>query len=81
MAGDPVSGKRKKRDSMAVSLLDMIRRRPLKPVDISNTLSLSLEEVEGLVKGLVIKGYVRKQEHSGEIYYVSNLQSEVTGKP
>jgi len=81
VAGDPVAGKRKKRDSMAVSLLDMIRRRPLKPVDISNTLSLSLEEVEGLVKGLVIKGYVRKQEHSGEIYYVSNLQSEVTGKP
>jgi hypothetical protein len=31
-----------------------------------------LDEVEDLVKGLVIKGYIRKQEHSGEIYYVSN---------
>jgi wyosine [tRNA(Phe)-imidazoG37] synthetase (radical SAM superfamily) len=81
VSGDPVTGKGKNRDSMAISLLDMIRRRPLKPVDISNTLSLSLEEVEDLVKGLVIKGYIRKQEHSGEIYYVSNLQSEVSGEP
>lgn len=77
VTSDFVTGKGKNRDSMAVSLLDMVRRRPLKPVDISNTLGLSLGEVEDLVKGLVIKGYIRKQEHSGEIYYVSNKQSEV----
>lgn len=81
MVGDPVTGKGKNKDSLAGSLLDMIRRRPLKPVDISNTLALSMEEVEDLVKGLLIKGYIRKQEHSGEIYYVSNQQSEVSGKP
>ncbi|MBW2358080.1 MAG: hypothetical protein JRF21_05090 [Deltaproteobacteria bacterium] len=81
VVGDPVTGKGKNKDSLAGSLLDMIRRRPLKPVDISNTLALSMEEVEDLVKGLLIKGYIRKQEHSGEIYYVSNQQSEVSGKP
>lgn len=81
VTGDPVTGKGKNKDSVAVSLLDMIRRRPLKPVDISNTLALSLDEVEDLVKGLVIKGYIRKQEHSKEIYYVSNQPLDVSGKP
>jgi wyosine [tRNA(Phe)-imidazoG37] synthetase (radical SAM superfamily) len=80
VTGDPVTGKGKNTDSMAVSLLDMVRRRPLKPVDISNMLGLSFDEVEDLVKGLVIKGYIRKREHSGDIYYVSNQQSEVSDK-
>jgi wyosine [tRNA(Phe)-imidazoG37] synthetase (radical SAM superfamily) len=80
VTGDPVTGKGKNTDSMAVSLLDMVRRRPLKPVDISNTLGLSFDEVEDLVKGLVIKGYISKREHSGDIYYVSNQQSEVSDK-
>lgn len=79
VTGDPVTVEGKNRDSKAVSLLEMIRRRPLKPVDISNTLALSLDEVEDLLKGLVIKGYVHKQDHSGEIYYVSSQQTELGG--
>ncbi len=78
VAGDPVTGKGKNKDSLAGGLLDMIRRRPLKPVDISNTLALSMEEVEDLVRGLLIKGYIRKQEYSGEIYYISNQRSAVS---
>jgi len=77
VTGDPVTPKGKNRDSKAASLLEMIRRRPLKPVDISNTLALSPDEVEDLLKGLVIKGYIRKQDHSGDIYYVSTQQIQV----
>jgi hypothetical protein len=50
----------------------MVKRRPLKPDDIANSMNLSIEEVEDLVNGLLIKGYIRKQEHSGETYYLSN---------
>ena len=55
-------------------LLEMVRRRPLTSVDIANSLNLSIEEAEGLVKGLLIKGYIRQQEHSGDIYYLSNQE-------
>lgn len=81
VVSDPVTAQVKNRDSAAVSLLDMIRRRPLRPADISSTLGLSLDEVDDLVKGLVIKGYIRKQEHSGELYYVDNQLPEGGGKP
>jgi wyosine [tRNA(Phe)-imidazoG37] synthetase (radical SAM superfamily) len=68
----PVKGRRGEDDSVVGRLLDMIRRRPLKTVDIADALRLSMEEVEGFVKGLLIKGYIREQEHSGHIYYLSN---------
>jgi hypothetical protein len=31
---------------------------------------MPLEEVEGVVKGLEIKGALRQQEHLGEVYYM-----------
>jgi len=61
-----------KEDSKARSLLDMVRRRPLRPVDIANSMALPLDDAEALVKGLLIKGHIRKQEHSGNTYYLSN---------
>ena len=61
-----------KEDSKTRSLLDMVRRRPLRPVDIANSMALPLDDVEALVKGLLIKGHIRKQEHSGNTYYLSN---------
>lgn len=70
----PVLGDRKREDSILGDLLEMVRRRPLTSVDIANSLNLSIEEVEGLVKGLLIKGYIRQQEHSGDIYYLSNQE-------
>ena len=53
-------------------LLEMVRRRPLRIKDMANSLGLSIHEVESVVKGLLIKGYLRRQDHSGEIFYVSN---------
>ncbi|UCF85407.1 MAG: radical SAM protein [Desulfobacteraceae bacterium] len=73
----PVEGMGKKSDSLACELLDMIKRRPLKPIDISNVLDLSLADVEDLVKGLLIKGYIRKQEHLGETYYLRHEENDL----
>jgi wyosine [tRNA(Phe)-imidazoG37] synthetase (radical SAM superfamily) len=72
VAESPVTGKRDKADSLAGALLGMVKRRPLRPVDIADVLRLSKEEADELIKGLLIKGYIRKQEHSGDIYYLSN---------
>jgi wyosine [tRNA(Phe)-imidazoG37] synthetase (radical SAM superfamily) len=68
----PVKGKSRGEDSLVNGFLDIVKRRPLKPVDIANALGLSTEEVEALIKGLLIKGHIRKQEHGGDIYYLSN---------
>ncbi len=59
--------------SLAINnLLEMVRRRPLRAVDIAASLNLSLKDVDGLVKALLIKGYLRKQKHSKEDYFISN---------
>jgi DNA-binding IclR family transcriptional regulator len=47
----------------------MARRRPVTTADIAKALNRPLEDVESAVKGLVIKGYLRHQEHLGETYY------------
>jgi wyosine [tRNA(Phe)-imidazoG37] synthetase (radical SAM superfamily) len=54
---------------LSVAILEMARRRPVTTVDISKALNRSLEDVESAVKGLVIKGHLRSQEHMGETYY------------
>jgi len=60
------------RDTKGKGLLEMVRRRPLRLKDIANSMGLSIDEVESMVKGLLIKGYLRRQEHSGEIFYMGN---------
>jgi wyosine [tRNA(Phe)-imidazoG37] synthetase (radical SAM superfamily) len=60
------------RDTKAKGLLEMVRRRPLRLKDIANSMGLSIDEVESMVKGLLIKGYLRRQDHSGEIFYMGN---------
>lgn len=72
VADVPVACGTGKEDSQTGSLLDMVRRRPLRPVDIANSMDLPMDDVEALVKGLLIKGYIRKQKHSGDTYYLSN---------
>ena len=60
------------RDTKGKGLLEMVRRRPLRLKDIANSMGLSIDEVESMVKGLLIKGYLRRQDHSGEIFYMEN---------
>jgi wyosine [tRNA(Phe)-imidazoG37] synthetase (radical SAM superfamily) len=55
----------------ADGVLDMLTRRPLRQSDVETALGLEAEEAEDLLKGLMIKGYVRQKNHSGEIYYLA----------
>jgi wyosine [tRNA(Phe)-imidazoG37] synthetase (radical SAM superfamily) len=57
-------------DSMVESILEMAKRRPVRALDIATIFNMPLEEVEGVVKGLEIKGTLRQQEHLGEVYYM-----------
>jgi wyosine [tRNA(Phe)-imidazoG37] synthetase (radical SAM superfamily) len=56
---------------LSSAVLEMAERRPVRSQDIADGLGLSVEEVEPLVKGLVVKGRLRLREHLGESYYVS----------
>ncbi len=62
----------KRVDAKARGFLEMVRRRPLRRQDAATSLGLSVDEVEELVKGFLIKGFVRQQTHAGEIFYLSN---------
>ncbi|MCD6297449.1 MAG: hypothetical protein J7M30_09865, partial [Deltaproteobacteria bacterium] len=72
IADAPVEAKKGKADTLIRDFIDMVKRRPLRAIDIANAMGLSSGDVEDLVKGLLIKGYVSRQAHSGEIYYLSN---------
>ena len=62
----------KTRDTKGEGLVEMVRRRPLRTKDMANSLGLTIGEVDAMVKGLLIKGRLRRQDHSGEIFYMSN---------
>ncbi len=72
VADIPLRDVEKRTDALAQNFLDMVRRRPLRQQDAADSLGLSVKDIEDLVKGLLIKGFVRQQEHSGEIFYLSN---------
>jgi wyosine [tRNA(Phe)-imidazoG37] synthetase (radical SAM superfamily) len=72
IAGTPFGKEGLSGQSSAKSLLDTVKRRPLRAIDIVNSLGLDPDEVDDLIKGLLFKGYIRRQEHSGEIFYLSN---------
>jgi len=64
-------GERVTKGLLVSNFLDIIKRRPLGQSDIAKALGLSMEQVEDLVKGLLSTGRIRKQEHQGDIYYLS----------
>lgn len=57
--------------SLSSAVIEMAGRRPVRSQDIAFGLGLSVDEVERLVKGLVVKGRLRRRDHLGERYYVS----------
>ena len=76
IAGTPVSKEMLSGQTSAEILLDTVKRRPLRAIDIVNSLDLDPGEVDDLIKCLLIKGSIRKQKHSGEIFYLSNEEDE-----
>ena len=69
IAEAPLRHKRRRDDALGATVLEMARRRPLRAVDVAKVFSMSVEEVEDLMKSLEIKGVLHRQEHSGEVYY------------
>jgi wyosine [tRNA(Phe)-imidazoG37] synthetase (radical SAM superfamily) len=69
VADVPSKGQAGKAVRKAEDVLEMLTRRPLKQRDVEKTLGLSPEDAADLLKGLLIKGYIREQNHSGDIYY------------
>jgi len=69
IADIPPKRKRQAVDSMIDTILDTTRRRPMRIVDVANAMDLPRDEVEGLVKGLMLKGKLCRENHGGEIYY------------
>ena len=65
----PLRSKTGQHDSSIATILAMAKRRPIRAVDIANVMNLSMEEISGLVKGLLMKGVPCEQEHFGETYY------------
>ncbi len=67
----PLKRKGKEGAFQADSLLEMAKRRPVRVIDIMNALDLPEDDVQGLIKGMLIKGFLRSKEQSGEIYYLA----------
>ena len=76
IAGVPIKQKGRPYNSLANTVLDMARRRPLRAVDVANALNMPLEEVGRLIKGLRIKGFIHQQEHSGEVFYTAGQSGD-----
>jgi len=72
VAGLPVSGATAGEERPDQEIFEMIKRRPVRSVDIASSLGMPVEDVEDAVKGLVMKGYIYGREHGGDIYYLSN---------
>jgi wyosine [tRNA(Phe)-imidazoG37] synthetase (radical SAM superfamily) len=59
-------------DSLSAALVEMAKRRPVRALDAAHALGIAVDEVERLVKGLMLKGRLRPQAHLDETYYVSD---------
>lgn len=59
----------RRHETLHAAVLALAERRPVRAVDVGRVLGLSEEEVDMLIKGLVVKGRLRPQVHLGETYY------------
>ncbi|VBB42425.1 Radical SAM domain protein [uncultured Desulfatiglans sp.] len=57
--------------SAAEVLIEVIRRRPLRLMDVCSSLGLTKDAAEALIRGFEVKGRIRPREQSGEVYYTS----------
>ncbi|MBW1998488.1 MAG: radical SAM protein [Deltaproteobacteria bacterium] len=54
---------------LSASILEVVRRRPLRVKDVADALNAPLKEVEGQMQALARKGELRAKRHAGAIYY------------
>jgi wyosine [tRNA(Phe)-imidazoG37] synthetase (radical SAM superfamily) len=72
ITGHALKQKGGRQDSLITAIVEMAKRRPVSSADVAHALGLPLDEAEGLIKGLRIKGLLRQQEHSGKVFYLSD---------
>ena len=69
IADIPPEQRRQVFESYEDTILETARRRPMRAVDLANVLNLPLEDVEGLLEGLLGKGDLSVTGHGEETYY------------
>jgi wyosine [tRNA(Phe)-imidazoG37] synthetase (radical SAM superfamily) len=69
IADIPPEQRRQVFESYEDTILETARRRPMRAVDLSNVLNLPLEDIEGLLEGLLGKGDLSATGHGEETYY------------
>ncbi len=57
-------------EDKALYVLEMIKRRPVTEKDISEAIEIEKEELQSILKGLMIKGMISKYKHLGNTYYI-----------
>lgn len=70
IADIPPKQRRQSYDSRADAVLEMAKRRPIRELDVAGVLDISPEEAGRIIKGLTVKGVLRREEHRGEFYYI-----------
>jgi wyosine [tRNA(Phe)-imidazoG37] synthetase (radical SAM superfamily) len=70
IAQTPLRNRRWEDNAAYATILEMAKRRPVRARDVANVCDIPLEEAGSLIKGLVVKGVLRQQEHEGEVYYM-----------
>jgi wyosine [tRNA(Phe)-imidazoG37] synthetase (radical SAM superfamily) len=70
IAQTPLRNRKWEHETVYATILEMAKRRPVRARDVANVCDISFEEADSLIKGLVVKGALRQQEHEGEVYYM-----------
>lgn len=55
---------------MTKAVLERAKRRPVRELDVARVLNIPPEEAGRMIKGLMIKGALRREEHRGEVYFI-----------
>jgi wyosine [tRNA(Phe)-imidazoG37] synthetase (radical SAM superfamily) len=58
-------------DALSAQILEMARRRPVRPADVANALGVPLGQVNHLMRTLEESGSLRSREHGSETFYMA----------
>jgi wyosine [tRNA(Phe)-imidazoG37] synthetase (radical SAM superfamily) len=76
IADRPLKGVPGEEGLPGLSVLEMIKRRPLSAMDASKAMGVSLVEAEDILLKLLNCGRIEKRDHSGEAYYLSHEKED-----
>ncbi|MBW1721442.1 MAG: radical SAM protein [Deltaproteobacteria bacterium] len=61
-----------RRYRLAADVLEMALRRPVRAEDVARTQGIRAQEAESILEGLVHKGRLSRENHGGDVFYVSS---------